>query len=169
VNLTALRTVIQALHDAQVRYLIAGGLAVNVHGYIRVTMDIDLVIALDANNIQSAFKALANIGYRPTVPVTASGFSKPEQREQWREEKEMKVLNFFCDQYPMTTVDVFVYEPFDFSKEYDNALKAEFLPGLEARIVSIPTLIEMKQAAGRNRDIDDIQHLKWIQENESGE
>lgn len=45
--------------SAGVRYLVAGGLAVNAHGYVRFTADIDLVIALDADNIISAFAALA--------------------------------------------------------------------------------------------------------------
>ena len=33
-------------------------------------------------------------------------------------------------------------------------------------IVSIPTLIRMKEAVGRPRDLDDIQHLRWILEDE---
>lgn len=66
-DLAAFEAVAQALHVAQVRYLVAGGLAVNAHGYIRLTMDIDLVIALDDDNIRRAFHALADVGYRPSV------------------------------------------------------------------------------------------------------
>ncbi|MDR2215738.1 MAG: hypothetical protein LBE59_07850 [Nevskiaceae bacterium] len=167
-DILALRNVVQALHDAQVRYLIVGGVAVNAHGYIRMTSDIDLVVALDADNIKLAFKALAGAGYRPSVPVTASGFSEPEQRNQWREEKNMKVLNFFSNTFPSTSVDVFVYEPFDFSQEYEAAPEADIFSGLSTKFVSIPTLIEMKKVAGRPRDLDDIQHLEWIQEDENG-
>lgn len=164
-NLAAFEAVAKALDAADVRYLVAGGLAVNAHGYIRFTIDIDLVIALEADNIRQAFHALARIGYRPTVPIKADDFARPEQRERWREEKGMRVLNFQSDAFRGTSVDVFVYEPFDFAHEYSIAMCGELLPGTDVRFVSIPTLIRMKEAAGRPRDLDDIQHLKWLQEN----
>ncbi|MHB1239249.1 MAG: hypothetical protein ACYC18_01955 [Gammaproteobacteria bacterium] len=76
----------------------------------------------------------------------------------------MQALNFQGDAFPGTSVDVFVYEPFDFAHEYDIAIRGELLLGINVRFVSIPTLIRMKQAVGRPRDLDDIQHLKWLQE-----
>jgi hypothetical protein len=164
-KLAAFEAVAQALETASVRFLVAGGLAVNAHGYVRLTVDIDLVIALDGANIRQAFAALAGLGYRPSVPIDANAFSQAEQRERWRKEKGMQVLNFFSDAFPGTPVDLFVYEPFDFAHEYDVALRGELLPGLVVRFVSIPTLIRMKQAAGRPRDLDDIQHLQWLHEN----
>jgi hypothetical protein len=167
-KLAAFEAVAKALDTAQVRYLVAGGLAVNAHGYIRLTMDIDLVIALDADNIRLAFVALAGIGYRPTVPIDADAFARPEQRQHWREDKGMQVLNFHSDAFPGTSVDVFVYEPFDFALECGIAMVSELLPSVHVRFVSIPTLIRMKQVAGRPRDLDDIQHLQWLQE-KSGE
>ncbi len=39
--------VFRALEEHKVRYLLVGGLAMNLHGVPRMTMDIDLVIALD--------------------------------------------------------------------------------------------------------------------------
>jgi len=162
-NLTSLEAIVGALNAAGVRwYLIAGGLAVGAHGYPRLTMDVDLVVQLRADNIVAAFDALAALGYKPLVPVTAETFSDKAQRERWIEEKRMQVLNFFSDRHQSTSVDVFVTEPFDFDAEYDNALKGELAPGLLVRFVSIPTLIRMKEAAGRPRDLDDIQHLRWI-------
>lgn len=163
-KLKALEAVARALADAQVRYLVAGGLAVNAHGYLRFTADIDLVIALDPSNVGRAFAALAAAGYRPNVPITADQFADAAQRQQWITEKGMKVLNFWSDQHRDTSVDVFIYEPFAFDMEHDAALAAELLPGLILRYVSIPTLIRMKEAAGRPRDQDDIQHLRWILE-----
>lgn len=164
-KLAAFEAVAKALDAVQVRYLVAGGLAVNAHGYIRLTMDIDLVIALDTANIRHAFLALSGIGYRPAVPIDAEAFAQPEQRQRWRDEKGMQVLNFYSDTFPGTSVDMFVYEPFDFAHEYDIAMRGELLPGIHVRFVTIPTLIRMKQTAGRPRDLDDIQHLKWLQEN----
>lgn len=166
-RLAAFEEVTQALNAAGVRFLVAGGLAVNAHGYLRLTADIDLAIALDPANIHAAFEALAGIGYRPSVPIRAEQFADAGQRERWRHEKGMQVLNFFSDRDSETSVDLFVYEPFDFAAEYQVALTAELRPGLPARFVSISTLIRMKEAAGRPRDQDDIQHLRWLLEDRS--
>lgn len=42
-KLQSFEAVVGALNDAGVRYLIAGGLAVNAHGYLRFTHDVDLI------------------------------------------------------------------------------------------------------------------------------
>lgn len=163
-KLAAFEAVAKALEAEQVRYLVAGGLAVNAHGYIRLTMDIDIIIALDDQNIRNAFRALSELEFRPTVPIDVEDFARPDQREQWHKEKGMQVLNLQSDRFPGTSVDIFVYEPFDFSSEYESALIGELLPNLAVRFVSIPTLIDMKQSAARPRDLDDIEHLKRLQE-----
>lgn len=163
-KLASLEAIVRSLNEGNVRYLIAGGLAVNAHGYIRFTQDVDLVIALDPANIVRAFEMLAKLGYRPLVPITAGQFAQPELRQQWIRDKGMKVLNFFSDLHRETNVDLFVAEPFDFQRESMDAIQGELSPGINVRFVSLPALIAMKQAANRPRDIDDIQHLRWIQE-----
>lgn len=152
-RLAAFEAIAAALRDAGVRYLVAGGMAVNAHGYLRLTYDVDLVIRLEPGNVQLAFKALSVLGYRPTVPVTAEQFADEEQR-----------ANFHSDLYRPFTVDVFVSIPFDFEREYQTALEGELAPGLVVRFVSIPALIEMKRLANRPRDLDDIEHLQMILE-----
>ena len=167
-KLASLEAIVRALNDAGVRYLVAGGLAVNAHGYLRLTHDIDLVIALDSDNILKAFQALKMIDYRPLVPITAEQFADPNMRQKWIDEKGMQVLNFFSDKHRETMLDVFVYEPFEFDMEYSGAMLGELFTGLRARFVSIPTLINMKERANRPRDLDDIQHLRWILEDRNG-
>jgi hypothetical protein len=174
VKLASLEAIVKALNDGNVRYLIAGGLAVNAHGYIRATRDVDLVIALDPDNILRApstlatlgyrLSTLATLGYRPLVPITAGEFTNADLRGQWIRDKGMRVLNFFSDLHRETNVDLFVTEPFDFEREHANALQGELAPSVTARFVSLPTLIAMKEAAHRPRDVDDVQHLRWIRE-----
>src|SRR3546814_13322010 len=62
-------------------------------------------------------------------------FSDEAQRQKWYDEKGMKVLNFHSDAYRSAGVDVFVYEPFDFAREYEQALRGELLPGIVTRFV----------------------------------
>lgn len=163
-KLASLEALARSLNEGNVRYLIAGGLAVNAHGYIRFTQDVDLVIALDTTNIARAFEMLAKLGYKPAVPITAGQFADSELRQQWIRDKGMRVLNFFSDRHRETNVDVFVALPFDFEREIAGAMQGELAPGLSVRFVSLSTLIAMKELANRPRDIDDVQHLRWIQE-----
>ena len=64
-KLATFDAIVAALDGSGVRYLVAGGLAVNAHGYLRMTNDVDLVVQLERANIKLAFDALASIGYRP--------------------------------------------------------------------------------------------------------
>ncbi len=120
-KLASLEALAGALNAAGVRYLIADGLAVNAHGYARMTHDGDFVIQLAPGNIIPAFAAFTTLGYRPMVPVTAEQFADPEQRRQWIADKHMMVLNFQSDQHRETPVDVFITEPYDFDTEYHIA------------------------------------------------
>ena len=138
-------TLVRALDKAGVRYLVAGGLAVNAHGYLRFTRDVDLVLQLAPQNIVAAFRALEGIGYRPIVPVTASDLADPARRAA----------------HPDTPVDVFVTEPFDFEEEYARAL-VKPLGSVAVRFVSIPSLIRMKEIAGRPQDKIDIDYLRKL-------
>ena len=159
---STLEAIFEALDSAGVRYLIAGGVAVNIHGYQRMTADLDLVVQLERDNIVKARSALNSLGYRPIVPVTEIEFADAEIRQGWVKNKNMRVLSFHADQSPETAVDIFVTEPFDFDNAYNAAVAAEINPELTVKVVSIPTLIKMKKEAGRPRDLDDVMHLEMI-------
>lgn len=138
------------------------------HGYLRLTKDADLAIELVPDNVERAFRALASIGYQPRLPVTAAQFADPATRASLIRDKNMNVLQFWSDAHRETPVDVFVIEPFNFAAEYEQAhtdvLEIPGRPAVEAHYVRIPTLIAMKEAVGRERDMDDIRHLRWILE-----
>lgn len=161
-TLATLEKVFRALNEAQVRYLVVGGLAVNAHGYVRATRDLDLVIGLTAENIRKGLSALEAIGYRPRVPVTPDQFADPALRERWRNEKQMIVLQLWSDAFERTPVDVFVYEPFDFEAEWMAAVRQPLAPGVDVPFVRLEILFAMKTEAGRPQDLVDIEKLRRI-------
>ena len=112
-----LSSIFAALHDAEVRYLVVGGLAVIAHGHARGTADVDLVVALDEENATRAVQALGSLGYRPLAPVAANSFAIEKIRRSWVEEKGMRVFQMISDEHPGTSVDLFVTIPFDFGVE----------------------------------------------------
>ncbi len=156
--------VVQALNQAKVRYLIVGGLAVNAHGHVRYTNDLDLVIGLEPDNIRRGLDVLARLGYQPRIPVTSAQFAHAETRNRWMKEKGMVVLNLWSDRSRETPIDVFVHEPFDFDAETEVSQQFPLAPNLMAPFVSLPTLYRMKREAGRPRDLLDITELKRIEE-----
>jgi len=66
-KLADVEAIVRALNGAHVRYLIVGGLAVVAHGYPRLTVDVDIVLNLERENVLRAMRALEVIGYRPLV------------------------------------------------------------------------------------------------------
>ena len=48
--------IVRALNEANVQHLMIGGLAVNAHGFVRLTRDVDLVLQLDAANVRRGFE-----------------------------------------------------------------------------------------------------------------
>lgn len=161
-KLSSFEGIVSALNRVGVRYLIAGGLAVNAHGYLRFTKDADLVIELIPDNIERAFSALASLGYLPSVPVTAEQFADDATRAGWIRDKGMQVLQLWSDAHPETPIDIFVSEPFPFDEEFTNALVKPLYGSIDVRFVSIPTLIRMKEAVGREQDRIDIEHLRML-------
>jgi hypothetical protein len=161
-ELRSIEAVVGALNAAGVRYLIVGGLAVNAHGYLRATVDLDLVIQLRRDNVLDGLKTLEGLGYAPRIPVSAEQFADPVLRESWRAEKGMLVFQLHSDIHRTTPIDVFVYEPFDFDAEYERAIAEPVAPGILARIVGLEVLMEMKRAANRPKDLVDIDALQKI-------
>jgi hypothetical protein len=161
-NLESIESIVRVLNEAGVPFIVVGGLAVVAHGYGRHTQDLDLVIRLRPDFIRSAFRALASLGYRPIVPVTADGFADAAQRTRWMQEKGMSVPSFHSDSYRQTPVDVFAAEPFDFQAEYDAALVDEVGPGLPMGIVRLETLLRLKQLAGRPQNLADMDGLRRL-------
>jgi hypothetical protein len=152
----------ETLHGAEIPFLVVDGIAVVEHGYGRNTFDVDVVIRLTPAVIERAFRALEQIDYRPSVPITAAQFADAEMRRTLLEEKNMQVLNFWSEQHRETPLDLFVTEPFDFASEYERGSEREVAPGLKVRIVSLDTLFAMKREANRPKDLADIDELSLL-------
>lgn len=158
-----IRTIFRALNDANVQYLIVGGLAVVAHGYVRFTQDIDLVIQLERENVLRAMNALTAIGYRPLIPVDAAQFADERLRQQWRDDKGMIVFQMLNPERESTRIDIFVTEPFVFEEEFERAKRHKW-GDLQAPVIRIEALIAMKQATDRPQDLADAALLRDILE-----
>jgi len=161
-KVASLETIFSALQKAEVRYLVVGGLAVIAHGYTRLTQDIDLVLDFSPDSLSRALTALESLGYRPLVPVKLRDFGDAALREQWKDEKNMKVFQVVSDVYPDAPIDLFITEPFAFGVEYARAKWYALSNEIEIPVVSLPALMAMKAAAGRDHDRLDMDRLREV-------
>lgn len=149
------------LDRSGVRFVVVGGVAVVLHGYLRLTADLDLVVELEESNLSRAVSAFSSGGFEPRAPVRLADFADAANRRRWVSEKNMQVLSLWNRARPGFEVDLFVEEPFDFGTVYDRALRLP-LGGGEIRIAALDDLIVLKRAAARPRDLEDVAALEAL-------
>lgn len=77
----------------------------------------------------------------------------------------MTVFSLWHPEHPGFALDLFVQEPFDFETIYSRALRVP-LQNLHAKVISRDDLVDMKRAAGRARDLEDVAALLELSEDE---
>lgn len=153
--------IFSVLNKKKVRYLVVGGIAVNLYGIERATADIDLVVEFEGKNLEGFIDALKEIGFRPKVPVSLEDFADADKRRSWIEDKGMMVFNVFNPAAPFFELDIFVEIPFDFDKAY--AERTEMMSGeVAVPVLPLKQLIEMKEKADRPQDRADVYYLRKI-------
>ncbi|MDQ3813976.1 MAG: hypothetical protein M3347_08495 [Armatimonadota bacterium] len=156
----AVAAIMRVLNESGAQYLVAGGLAVIAHGYFRFTADVDLIVVLTPENLRKIGAALEPLSYRPRLPEPLEKLGDAATRQRWIEEKNMVVFSLVSAQHPLTIIDLFVEEPFDFDEAHARVAWQEVVPGLRAPFVAYEDLLDLKQKAGRPQDLLDIYELQ---------
>jgi hypothetical protein len=152
---------LSALNVNGVRYLVVGGVAVVLHGHLRTTADLDLVISLEPANALGAIEALTGLGYRPRAPVAAERFADATERAAWIAEKGLTVFSLWSDRTPSLEVVLFVREPFDFEQAWARRVTVA-LDTTTATVVGLRDLLALKREARRPQELADIEALEAI-------
>ncbi len=153
--------IVDALNRADVRYVVVGGLATVLHGFARLTADIDLAVDLSPAEARKAIGVFIGLGFRPRAPVDPLAFADPAVRGSWIRDKGMRVFSMWDPANPIREVDLFVEHPIDFDQLWSRA-ELIALATTSVRVASIPDLIAMKRLAGRAQDREDIEALEAI-------
>jgi len=149
------------LHKSGVRYLVVGGVAMNLHGIPRSTADIDLFVGLEEGNVINFLSAMKKMGFSPAVPVPPEAMADAAIRRGWKEEKNMLVLSFRSQARPALAIDVFIDEPISFEEAYSRRKRFHAGEGeIEIPAVCEADLITMKEQAGRQQDLSDVEALR---------
>ena len=150
--------VFRALNGAGVRYLVVGGVAVVLHGHLRTTADLDLVVDLEPDNVTRALGALERAGFRPRAPVPLESFADPERRRRWVETGNLQVFSLWNEDLPGFEVDLFAREPLEFEGAWERRVEVP-LETTTAPVVCLKDLLALKRASGRPVDLDDVAAL----------
>jgi hypothetical protein len=156
---------LRALLENQVDFVLVGGLAVQMHGYMRMTYDIDLVLAMDDVNLDRFIEQAKSFGLAPIIPVQIDALKNAAQIDQWHREKGMLAFALREPGIAGSVVDVLVRPDVSFERLSADAVLGQLM-GMSVKIASIEHLLEMKRVANRPKDQLDIAALEKIKRGE---
>lgn len=157
------RKILNELEKRNIKYLIIGGVAVNLYGYNRATNDLDIMISFDLENINKLTQMAKDLGLKPRVPVEIEELADPKKREHWKKEKNMKVFSLYNPENDFEIIDIMISDDIDFESAYKHR-QIQSDENFNVSIVSIEDLIKLKEVAGRDRDLVDLKILKELKD-----
>lgn len=140
----------RCLYQNDVRYIMVGGFAINLHGYSRATKDIDIWIDDTLENRKNLRKALKEQGSGDYEPIETMQFIPGWTNFQLN-------MGFILD----VMVQVKGLNEIGFEECYKYAVVAE-IETIPVKFLHYNHLITCKKAAGRPRDLSDIEELEKI-------
>ena len=146
---------LRALVDGRVDFVVIGGVAAVLHGSARNTFDLDICFAGDPDNLEALGSTLVGLraklrGVREPVAFVPDAASL----------KRVDVLTLTTDAGDLDVLRVPSGAPrYDILRTHADRYD---VGGFEVRVASVEDLIAMKSAAGRPKDLSDIEELEAI-------
>lgn len=156
---------IEALNKNNIRYIIIGGLALVLHGVVRLTADLDLLLDFKKDNVIKFIKTMEKLGYKPQLPEDPIKLSDIKIREKWSQQKNMKAFAFIHKKDDYKLVDIIIEEHIPFDKLYN---RKQIIKAKEVgfNVIAYKDLITLKIKAAREQDLKDIEMLKELKKHE---
>jgi hypothetical protein len=163
-----LTEILCTLQARGVDFVVAGGVAVVLHGVERMTLDLDVAISLDPENLKRFLSALSQLNLVPRAPIPADTILDAARVEELIQEKNALVFTFWNPQEPYRQIDMFLTRENSFDDLVSDA-HALTIRGRTIRVASRRKLIEMKNRVRpiREKDLNDIKALTKIDERRS--
>ena len=136
---------IASIEDSELEYAVCGGLAMTIHGFVRATIDIDLLI--QPETLEKAFQIAKDNGYN----IHGLDISFKERAVEIR--RVSKVIG-----EDILSLDLLLVTPF-VEDVWQARQQIEFM-GRHLTVVSLEGLVKMKTLAGRPQDLADIHRIE---------
>lgn len=150
--------VFKKLNKHKVEYLVIGGIAANLQGFSRLTMDLDIMLKPERENFARLFAAMKEIGFKQVTPVKLDDMRFEEGQVKVAHWKGV-IIVFRNPKDELERVDVFIKNPMDFDKAYKRHEKRK-VSTTRVHVAHIDDLIALKELSGREKDWRDIGYLK---------
>jgi len=155
--------ILRAFQKQKVKYVLVGGIAFNLLGGYRNTLDMDILVKMTDENLLKIVKILKKAGYHVKQPVDPLKIADEKTRKDWIKNKHMRAFNFYKGEGGYEEVDIIIDSPVDFKTANKDALKVR-VEGLILPVISKRNFIKMKKRAGRDKDLMDIEEIKMARE-----
>lgn len=150
--------IFRALNKRKVKYLVVGGVAVNLYGYLRFTGDLDLLVLLEEGNLNKIDEVMKELGYGERLPVSVLELKDTKQVKNWLKEKNMKAFSFHPPKNNPLQIDIIIEESLKFKTIYPKKVIKK-ISDVSIPVVSIEDLVKMKKRANRDKDLLDLEAL----------
>jgi hypothetical protein len=149
------------LADAEVKFVLAGGVACVLHGVERLTFDIDIAVDMSKENLDRFFTVLQALNFKPRLPVELEFLKDPERVRDAVQNKNALMFTVYDPELPIKQIDIFLSKENSYQQLISSTVSVE-IGGRTISLVTVAKLIEMKRAAGREKDISDIAELERL-------
>jgi predicted nucleotidyltransferase len=140
-----MRELIRCFRNQGVDYAVCGGFAVAHYGFVRMTMDLDLLISPEPDNANRIMSALREFGFGE-AGISMEDFLEPGAAVTLGEQPNQIDLLTSMNSTPAAEI-------------IHRAIDAR-LGDLPVKMVAYRDLIQAKQEAGRPKDLIDLEELK---------
>jgi predicted nucleotidyltransferase len=153
------REIFRVLNEHKVEYIVVGAFAVQTHGFVRNTVDLDIVPRPDLGNLSRLGEALGSMGARVFRSAQPVNVTDPHLL------RRASLVPLMTDHGRLDLLNVASTSglPADYAAIRERALEVE-LDGATLAVVGLDDLIRMKKAAGRAQDLADIRALTALDE-----
>jgi hypothetical protein len=151
---------LRALHAHGVEYIVVGGFAVNAHGVIRVTKDLDIVPNPSDANLERLADTLLDLEAKL---LDTSDFEGGELPADPTKKQDLAMGGNFCVLTRLGRLDVMQWlsgiDSDDLHARLLSSAIESDLDGIPIRVCGLEDLRTMKRAAGRPQDLEDLRRL----------
>lgn len=137
----------------KIKFALVGGYALALHGIVRATMDVDLVLGLSSKSLHEAESALKALGLTSRIPVKASDIA--EFRTEYIKNRNLLAWSFVDFNDPTRQVDLLIVLGIEEIKVEKVSFGGKTIP-----VASLEDLLKMKLSANRPEDQNDISKIR---------
>lgn len=145
--------IVDAFRASRIKYALVGGYALALHGIVRATVDVDLVLGLTLKDFRAAEEALAKLGLQSRLPIRAQDVIK--MREEYITNRNLIAWSFVDYKNPARQVDILIDRDLG-----DLDVQSISVSGRKISVATLPCLLKMKEEAGRPQDLVDAENIR---------